>query len=61
MATAGWVNQRGPILPHVVALATNGREALEDDPHLANGLNISNGRIRHEAVARAFELPFHPT
>ena len=28
------------------------------DPHLANGLNVSGGKIRHEAVAEALNLPF---
>jgi alanine dehydrogenase len=28
------------------------------DPHLANGLNVSGGKIRHRAVAEALDLPF---
>ncbi len=39
-------------LPFVKALANLGwREALANDPHLANGLNVHAGRINHEAVA----------
>ena len=28
------------------------------DPHLANGLNVSGGKIRHQAVAEALELDY---
>jgi alanine dehydrogenase len=39
-------------LPFVKALANLGwREALIQDPHLANGLNVHAGHINHEAVA----------
>jgi len=39
-------------LPFVKALANLGwREALIQDPHLANGLNVHSGHINHEAVA----------
>ena len=39
-------------LPFVKALANLGwREALSQDPHLANGLNVHAGNINHEAVA----------
>ena len=30
-------------LPHVIALADKGVKALDDDPHLANGLNVTGG------------------
>lgn len=41
-------------LPFALALADKGwRQALADDPHLANGLNVENGRVTHAAVARA--------
>jgi alanine dehydrogenase len=33
-------------------------EAMRRDPHLAAGLNVSGGKIRHEAVAEALGLPF---
>ena len=41
-------------LPHVRSLAHLGwRQAIQRDPHLRNGLNISAGEIRHPAVADA--------
>jgi alanine dehydrogenase len=47
-------------LPFVLKLASQGAEAaMKSDPHLANGLNVSDGKIRHEAVAEALNLPFH--
>src|SRR5688500_6361160 len=46
-------------LPFVLRLANMGTEAaMKADPHLANGLNVSGGKIRHEAVAEALGLPF---
>ena len=46
-------------LPFVLALANLGAEAaMRADRHLANGLNVSEGRIRHQAVAAALDLPF---
>ena len=46
-------------LPFVLKLASQGAEkAMKADPHLANGLNVSNGKIRHRAVAEALDLPF---
>ena len=41
-------------LPHVRSLAHLGwRQAIQRDPHLRNGLNISAGEIRHPAIADA--------
>ena len=40
-------------LPHVVALADKGRAALDDNPHLANGLNVADGHIVYQAVLDA--------
>lgn len=41
-------------LPFVLALADKGwRQALLDDPHLRNGLNVHAGRVTHRAVAEA--------
>jgi alanine dehydrogenase len=41
-------------LPFVMKLAKLGAEgAMTADPHLANGLNVSGGKIRHRAVAEA--------
>ncbi len=46
-------------LPFVVRLANLGAEAaMAADPHLAAGLNVSGGQIRHKAVADALNLPF---
>ena len=41
-------------LPFVLALADKGwKQALKDDVHLRNGLNVWNGKITYEAVAKA--------
>ena len=40
-------------LPHVIALAEKGVKALDDDPHLANGLNVAGGKIVYQAVLDA--------
>ncbi|HEY0113684.1 MAG TPA: alanine dehydrogenase [Allosphingosinicella sp.] len=46
-------------LPFVLKLASQGAEkAMKADQHLANGLNVSGGKIRHQAVAEALNLPF---
>jgi len=38
-------------LPFVLALADKGwQQALQDDPHLRNGLNVAEGQIAHEAL-----------
>ncbi|HUN77072.1 MAG TPA: alanine dehydrogenase [Steroidobacteraceae bacterium] len=43
-------------LPFVRALADHGWQgALKRDPHLARGLNVHDGEIKHEAVARSLE------
>ena len=41
-------------LPHVLSLARLGwRQAVQRDPHLRNGVNVSAGEIKHRAVAEA--------
>jgi len=46
-------------LPFVLKIASLGaEEAMRRDAHLANGLNVSGGKIRHQAVAEALDLPF---
>ncbi len=46
-------------LPFALKIANSGaEEAMKADPHLANGLNVSGGKIRHQAVAEALDLPF---
>src|SRR5690349_10104960 len=48
-------------LPFALKLANLGAEAaMKADPHLANGLNVSAGKIRHAAVAEALGLAFEP-
>jgi alanine dehydrogenase len=44
-------------LPYVLALADKGwKQALTDDPHLRNGLNIAFGKVTYRAVADALQL-----
>ena len=46
-------------LPFALKLANLGADAaMKADPHLAMGLNVSGGKIRHRAVAEALNLPF---
>ncbi|CAN5190512.1 alanine dehydrogenase [soil metagenome] len=46
-------------LPFVLKIAQFGaEEAMRRDPHLANGLNVSDGKVRHQAVAEALELEY---
>ena len=46
-------------LPFALKLANLGAEAaMAEDEHLANGLNVSDGKIRHQAVAEALDLEF---
>lgn len=48
-------------LPFALRLANLGAEAaMAADPHLAQGLNVSGGQIRHPAVAEALSLPWAP-
>jgi alanine dehydrogenase len=48
-------------LPFVLKLANQGVEAaLKADPHLAAGLNVAKGTIRHKAVAEALGLDYLP-
>jgi alanine dehydrogenase len=47
-------------LPFALRLANLGAEAaMAADAHLANGLNVSGGKIRHAAVAEALDLPLN--
>src|SRR4029078_10990227 len=48
-------------LPFALKIATLGAaEAMRQDPNLAAGLNVSDGKIRHEAVAEALDLQYEP-
>ena len=43
-------------LPFGLQLADKGLQALLDDPHLRNGLNVHRGRITNKAVAESLGL-----
>lgn len=48
-------------LPYIRALADAGvAGALSADPHFRRGLNIADGEVRSEPVARALDLPLRP-
>jgi alanine dehydrogenase len=48
-------------LPHALTIANLGwKAALAADPHLANGLNVHNGKVTCEAVARELGYEFTP-
>jgi alanine dehydrogenase len=48
-------------LPYVMALAEKGwRQALADDAHFKNGLNVCQGRVTFQAVARDLALDYTP-
>lgn len=45
-------------LPYVRTIAEKGwRQAIADDAHLANGLNVADGAVWHEAVAESLDAP----
>jgi alanine dehydrogenase len=46
-------------LPFTLALADKGwRRALADDPHLKAGLNVAEGKLTCEAVARSLQMEY---
>jgi alanine dehydrogenase len=48
-------------LPFTLALADKGwKKACQDDAHLAAGLNVHNGRVTYEAVAKALDYDYLP-
>lgn len=48
-------------LPYAIALANKGyRQALTDDPHLREGLNVANGRVTYKAVADVLGYSYQP-
>ena len=48
-------------LAHGLALANKGwQQALRDDIHLRNGLNVAEGKVTHAAVAAALGLDYTP-
>ena len=49
-------------LPYVRTIAEKGwRQAIADDPHLANGVNVAGGSVWHEAVAESLQTPLPAT
>ena len=48
-------------LPFVLAIANKGsKQALLEDPHLLNGLNVHHGHVTYKAVADALNKPYMP-
>lgn len=48
-------------ITHAVTLADKGwMQALRDDPHLKNGLNVALGQVTFDAVARTLGYPYVP-
>ncbi|MFC3031380.1 alanine dehydrogenase [Pseudoalteromonas fenneropenaei] len=46
-------------LPYIVKLANKGyKQALLDDPHFMNGLNVINGQVTFKEVAEGFGMPY---
>jgi len=45
-------------LPYAIRLADQGLDAVRNDPHLQNGLNVIGGTITEPAVAEALDLPY---
>lgn len=49
------------VLPYALDLADKGwRQALTQNPHLKNGLNVCHGKITHSHVAEGLNLPYTP-
>ncbi len=47
-------------LPFAVQLANKGKQAMLDDAHLLNGLNVHAGKITYEAVAKDLGYDYVP-
>ena len=48
-------------LPYIASLADNGwRQALKNNPHFLNGLNICNGKVTNKAVAESLSYEYVP-
>jgi len=46
-------------LPYIIQLANKGwKQALLDDPHFANGLNVCKGQVTNQAVAESLGYAF---
>ena len=49
------------LAPYALAIANKGiKQALLDDPHLLNGLNVCKGQLTYKAVADAQHLAYVP-
>ncbi|MCB9980827.1 MAG: alanine dehydrogenase [Rhodospirillales bacterium] len=49
------------VLPYALKLANKGwKQALADDPHFMDGLNVCDGKITHRAVAEALDMDSFP-
>jgi len=47
-------------LPHILALADHGwQQALSNDPHLMNGLNVCHGKVTYKEVAENLGYDYH--
>lgn len=48
-------------LPYVIELAQKGwKRVVQENPALAKGVNLVEGHITYQAVAKAFDLPYTP-
>ncbi len=48
-------------LPYALQLANKGwKQAAIDDPGIANGVNVIEGKVTYESVAEAFDMPYSP-
>ena len=47
-------------LPYILNLAEDGLDAIRKDPSLAAGVNAVKGKVTHERLARALDLPYTP-
>ena len=47
-------------LPYILALAQDGLDAIRKDSSLAAGVNAIRGKVTHERLARALNLPYTP-
>ncbi len=47
-------------LQHAVALANKGTQAMLDNPHLLNGLNVHQGKVTYKAVSDALGYDYVP-
>lgn len=45
-------------MPHTLALANKGLQALQENEHLRNGLNVHRGKITYDAVAQALNYSY---